>query len=285
MLIRQISVLGSGTMGRGIAYLAATAGYDTVLHDLDEAALALAREHVHASIRKGVEKGKLDDAAARDAVARLRTTTEIESAVIDANLIIEAIPENIQLKKDLYSQADLYCAPDTIFATNTSSLPISQLAGAVEKRDRFIGMHFFNPPEVMRLVEIVVGERTSDATVEDVSAVVAKMGREAIVVRDTPGFATSRLGVLLGLEAIRMLQDGIASAEDIDKAMVLGYNHPMGPLRLTDLIGLDVRLSIAEHLAATLGPRFDPPALLRAMVREGRLGRKTGSGFYQWETE
>jgi 3-hydroxybutyryl-CoA dehydrogenase len=146
-------------------------------------------------------------------------------------------------------------------------------------------MHFFNPPEVMRLVEIVVGERTSDATVEDVRAVVAKMGREAIVVRDTPGFATSRLGVLLGLEAIRMLQDGVASAEDIDRAMMLGYNHPIGPLRLTDLIGLDVRLSIAEHLASTLGERFEAPALLRAMVREGRLGRKTGSGFYQWESE
>lgn len=285
MLIRQISILGSGTMGRGIAYLAATAGYDTVMHDIDEAALGQARERVDALLRKGIAKGKLDEAAARDAAARLRTTPEIESAVVDANLIIEAISENVQLKKDLYSQADLYCGPDTIFATNTSSLSISQLAGAVERRDRFLGMHFFNPPEAMRLVEIVVGERTSDLTVEEVRKVVARMGRDAIVVRDSPGFATSRLGVALGLEAIRMLQDGVASAADIDKAMELGYNHPMGPLRLTDLVGLDVRLSIAEHLAATLGPRFEAPALLRAMVREGRLGTKSGSGFYEWDAE
>jgi 3-hydroxybutyryl-CoA dehydrogenase len=284
-LIRQISILGSGTMGRGIAYLAATAGYDTVMYDIDEAALGRARERVDALFRRGIEKGKLDEAAARDAAARLRTTVEVESAVVDANLIIEAIPENVQLKKDLYSQADLYCGDDTIFATNTSSLSISQLAGAVERRDRFVGMHFFNPPEAMRLVEIVVGERTSDLTVGEVREVVARMGRDAIVVRDTPGFATSRLGVALGLEAVRMLQDGVASAADIDKAMELGYNHPMGPLRLTDLVGLDVRLSIADHLAATLGPRFEAPALLRAMVREGRLGKKTGSGFYEWEAE
>jgi 3-hydroxybutyryl-CoA dehydrogenase len=281
-MIRQISILGTGTMGRGIAYLSAVAGYDTVLFDADANALDGARAAVASILRKGVEKGKLDEAAANDALGRLQLVPELEPAVSGADLIIEAVPENYDLKKDLFAQADLFCSEQTILASNTSSMSITDLAGNVERREQFVGMHFFNPPHLMKLVEIVVGDRTSEATIEAVREVAEKMGKTAIVVRDSPGFATSRLGVAIGLEAIRMLEEGVASAEDIDRAMELGYNHPMGPLRLSDLVGLDVRLGIAEYLAAALGPRFDPPQLLRDRVAEGKLGKKTGEGFYRW---
>ncbi len=270
-------------MGRGIAYLASLAGYDTVLQDADGAALETARVSIESTLKKGVEKGRVTEAAAAEALQRVRVTEELEPAVHDADLIIEAVPEDLELKQDLFGQADLYCGEETILASNTSSISISVLAGAVERRDRFVGMHFFNPAHAMRLIEIVRGERTSDETVEEVRAVAEKMGKTAIVVRDKPGFATSRLGVAIGLEAIRMLEEGVASAEDIDRAMELGYNHPMGPLRLTDLVGLDVRLGIADYLASTLGPRFEAPALLRKLVDEGKLGRKTGQGFYAWD--
>lgn len=282
-MIRSISILGTGTMGRGIAYLAAVAGYDTVIFDADPGALDAARTAVDSILRKGVEKGKLDEAGATQAASRLQIVPELEPAVSGADLIIEAVPESLELKKDLFAQADLFCGPDTILATNTSSISITRLASNVERRDRFVGMHFFNPPHLMKLVEIVRGERTSDETVEQVRAVAEAMGKTAILVRDSPGFATSRLGVAIGLEAIRMLEEGVASAQDIDRAMELGYNHPMGPLRLTDLVGLDVRLGIAEYLAETLGSRFEPPQLLRDMVRSGKLGQKSGEGFYRWE--
>ena len=282
-MIRQIAILGTGTMGRGIAYLSAVAGYETVMFDADSAALDGARAAIDSILKKGVEKGKITESAAAEAGGRLQLVPELEPAVNTADLIIEAVPESVELKIDLFGQADLFCATETILATNTSSISITQLAGHVERRDRFVGMHFFNPPHVMKLIEIVRGERTSDETIEQVRAVAEKMGKTPIVVRDTPGFATSRLGVVIGLEAIRMLEEGVASAEDIDRAMELGYNHPMGPLRLTDLVGLDVRLGIAEYLAANLDPRFEPPQLLRDMVREGKLGKKSGQGFYRWD--
>jgi 3-hydroxybutyryl-CoA dehydrogenase len=284
-MIRQIAIIGTGTMGRGIAHLAALAGYETVVHDSDPAALDAARASVESTLRKGVEKAKVTDADARAAMQRLHVAADLEPAVRAADLIIEAVPEDIVLKKDLFSQADLFCGDETILASNTSSISITALAGAVERRDRFVGMHFFNPPHAMKLIEIVRGERTSDQTIAEVRAVAEKMGKQPIVVADSPGFATSRLGVAIGLEAIRMLQDSVATAEDIDRAMELGYNHPMGPLRLTDIIGLDVRLGIAEYLASTLGPRFEPPELLRRMVAEGKLGKKTGRGFYNWNDE
>ena len=284
MDIRQITVIGSGTMGRGIAYLSALAGYETVLTDLSDDLLYAARESIVSTFAKSVEKGKLTADASAAAIARLQMMSELESAARGADLIIEAVPEDVQLKKDLFSEADLYCSEETILASNTSSISISTLAKSVERRDRFIGLHFFNPPHLMKLLEIVVGERTSSSTLEDAKNVAARMGKEVIVVVDSPGFATSRLGIAIGLEAIRMLQEGVASAADIDRAMELGYNHPMGPLRLTDLVGLDVRLSIAEYLAENLGARFEPPELLRRMVEEGSLGRKTGRGFYEWET-
>lgn len=281
-MIRQISILGTGTMGRGIAYLAAVAGYDAVLYDIEPAALEAAGKAVEDVLRKGVEKGKLTGDAAQAALARLQLIGDLEPATSGADLIIEAVPESYDLKKELFSQADLFCGAETILASNTSSISITTLAGHVERRDRFVGMHFFNPPHLMKLIEIVRGERTSDETIAETREVAETMGKTAIVVRDSPGFATSRLGVAIGLEAIRMFEEGVASAEDIDRAMELGYNHPMGPLRLTDLVGLDVRLGIAEYLAQTLGPRFEPPQILRDMVAQGKLGKKSGEGFYRW---
>ena len=284
-MVRQIAVIGTGTMGRGIAYLAALAGYETVIHDADGAALDTARAAIESTLKKGVEKGKVSAADASAALERVHLAADLEEAAREADLIVEAVPEDLDLKQNIFSQADLFCGEETILASNTSSIPIGQLAGCVERRDRFIGMHFFNPPHAMKLIEIVRGERTSDDTVATVRAVAEKMGKQPIVVHDSPGFATSRLGVAIGLEAIRMLEEGVASAEDIDRAMELGYNHPMGPLRLTDLVGLDVRLGIAEVLAATLGPRFEPPQLLRDMVAAGKLGKKTGEGFYRWSAD
>ena len=281
-MIRQITILGTGTMGRGIAYLAVVAGYDAVMFDVDQEALDAAKASIDSILRKAVEKGKLDAASASAAGERVQLVPDLEPAVSGADLLIEAVPESYELKTELFGQADLFCGADTILASNTSSISISKLASNIERRDRFVGMHFFNPPHLMKLIEIVRGERTSDLTVDQVSEVAAKMGKTPIVVRDSPGFATSRLGVAIGLEAIRMLEEGVASAQDIDRAMELGYNHPMGPLRLTDLVGLDVRLGIAEYLSSTLGPRFDPPQLLRDMVAQGKLGKKTGEGFYRW---
>ena len=283
MDIQQITVIGSGTMGRGIAHVCAAAGFDTILHDVEEARLSEAKSTIDSNLRKAVEKQKMSATDADAALARIRTTTELEAACRDANVIIEAVNEDLDLKKNIFAQADLFCAPETLIATNTSSFSIRTLASNVERRDRFIGLHFFNPVHIMKLLEIVVGERTSPETIDDAVQLAKRLGKEPIVVRDSPGFATSRLGVAIGLEAIRMLEENVASAEDIDRAMELGYNHPMGPLRLTDLVGLDVRLSIADYLAETLGPRFEPPALLRKMVEEGKLGKKSGEGFYKWE--
>jgi 3-hydroxybutyryl-CoA dehydrogenase len=284
-MIRQIAVIGSGTMGRGIAYLSALAGFDTVIYDIDAGALDAARASIESTLRKAIDKRKVTEENAKAALSRIQTANDLEPAVRTADLIIEAVPEAFDLKKDLFGQADLFCGEETILASNTSSLSITKLAAAVERRDRFVGLHFFNPPHLMKLIEIVRGERTSDRTVDEVRALAAKMGKEPIVVRDSPGFASSRLGVAIGLEAMRMLEEGVASAADIDRAMELGYNHPMGPLRLSDLVGLDVRLGIAESLASTLGPRFEPPQLLRDMVAAGKLGKKTGQGFYRWDDE
>jgi 3-hydroxybutyryl-CoA dehydrogenase len=284
-MIRTIAVIGTGTMGRGIAYLAAVAGYDTIIHDADRGALDAAKASIESTLRKGVERGKVAAEAMSDALAHVELSPDLEPAARVADLIIEAVPEDLDLKNNLFSQADLFCGEETILASNTSSISISKLSTSVERRDRFVGLHFFNPPHLMKLIEIVRGDRTSDETVAEVREVAEKMGKQPIVVRDSPGFATSRLGVAIGLEAIRMLEEGVGSAEDIDRAMELGYNHPMGPLRLTDLVGLDVRLGIAEYLASTLGPRFEPPQLLRQLVAEGKLGKKTGRGFYEWKDE
>lgn len=271
-------------MGHGIAQIAAVAGCDVVLRDINEPAVEKGLAGLKRSLEKAVEKGKATPESASAALGRVRTTTDLRAAVGSADFVIEAVPERLEIKRAVFEEVRMSAPREAVLATNTSSLPIASIAEALpeEDRARIVGMHFFNPVPVMKLVEIVRAPTTSDATAQSVVDLARRMGKETIVVRDSPGFATSRLGVALGLEAIRMLEENVASAEDIDRAMTLGYNHPMGPLRLTDLVGLDVRLNIAEGLAKSLGPRFEPPALLRMMVAQGRLGQKSGQGFYGW---
>jgi 3-hydroxybutyryl-CoA dehydrogenase len=280
--IRTIGVLGAGTMGHGIAQVAAATGFEVVLRDIDQDTVDRGRQSIERNLAKGIERGKVS-AQERDAtLARIKTSTELQdlSAV---DLIIEAAPESLKLKQDLLRECEAATGARCIFATNTSSLSITEIGAIASRPEQVIGMHFFNPVHIMKLVEIVIGERTGKATAAAVTQVARQMKKEPIVVRDVPGFASSRLGVTLGLEAMRMVEQGVASARDIDTAMELGYNHPMGPLRLTDLVGLDVRLSIAEYLHSKLGSEtFRPPDILRRMVSEGKLGKKTGQGFYDW---
>ncbi len=282
--IRRIAVFGAGTMGHGIAQVAAAAGAAVTLYDIEGALVERGIARVRAALEEAIARGK-GTPADRDAVlGRLRGISDFEEAARDADLVIEAIPEDLDLKRRTFARLDELVRPGAILATNTSSLPITAIAAATRTPERVVGMHFFNPPAIMKLVEIVRGERTAPATVDAARAVAAAFGKEAIVVRDAPGFASSRLGIALAMEAIRMVETGVASPEDIDKAMELGYRHPMGPLRLTDLVGLDVRLAIAEHLHRELGgEQFRPPLLLRQMVRAGKLGRKSGEGFYRYE--
>ncbi len=274
----RAAVLGGGTMGAGIAQVLLEAGCEVVVVEADVGASMLARGRIIDGLcrRKDVAS---EEVAARS--GRLSTITDL-SEPLGVDLVVEAIPEIPDAKRDLLAAAEKVVPRSALLASNTSSLSITDLAGALERPERFLGMHFFNPVPLSALVELVVGDATSPEAVDDARQWVARLGKESIEVRDSPGFATSRLGVALGLEAIRMLAEGLASAADIDRGMVLGYRHPMGPLRLTDLVGLDVRLAIAEHLAATLGPRFEPPALLRDKVAAGELGKKTGRGFYDW---
>jgi 3-hydroxybutyryl-CoA dehydrogenase len=276
-------VLGAGTMGRGIAHVTALAGYETRLHDVDAGALAHALESIHGNLDRGVELGKVKGEDREAAVARLRTTVDFAAALRDADLIIEAVPERLELKRAVLAEAADHLAPGAVIASNTSSLSISAIAAEIAGPERVIGLHFFNPVHIVSLVEVVRGDRTTDRVVEQAVEFAERLGKHPIVVQDSPGFASSRLGVALGLEAIRMVEEGVAAPRDIDRAMELGYRHPMGPLRLTDLVGLDVRLDIARYLHRELGgDRFRPPDLLVRMVEEGRLGKKTGQGFYEW---
>jgi 3-hydroxybutyryl-CoA dehydrogenase len=264
-------VIGAGTMGIGIAYVAAGAGYRVDLVEVDPERAAAARVALEGLWARAVDRGRLSAAEAAEAAGRIGFA---ESVAPGADVVVEAVPERLELKREVLAAA-AGTGPG-LLASNTSSIPISELGAGV------IGLHFFNPVWAMPLLEIVVGASTPPGAVDAARAVAARLGKDPVVVRDRPGFATSRLGVALGLEAIRMLEDGVASAADIDKAMVLGYRHPVGPLELTDLVGLDVRLDIARTLNAAYGPRFAPPALLVALVEAGQLGRKTGQGFYRW---
>jgi len=274
----RAAVIGGGTMGAGIAQVLLEAGCEVVVVEADDDAADRARGRIADGLARRKDAGP-DEVEAR--LGRLRTVTGLD-APLDVELVVEAIPEIPAAKRDLLAAAEKVVPPGTLLGSNTSSLSITELAGALERPERFLGMHFFNPVPLSALVEIVVGEATAPDAVAAARRWVAGLGKESIEVRDSPGFATSRLGVALGLEAIRMLEEGVASAAHIDQGMVLGYRHPMGPLRLTDLVGLDVRLAIAEHLAATLGPRFEPPALLRQKVAAGELRKKSGRGFYDW---
>ncbi|MGH9868759.1 MAG: 3-hydroxyacyl-CoA dehydrogenase family protein [Candidatus Polarisedimenticolia bacterium] len=282
--IRTVAVLGAGTMGAGIAQAAALAGLPTTLHDADAAALQRGLDRALSQIDEGVRRGKVPGPQADAARKVLTASSDLAASVKDASLVIEAVPESLDLKRRIFADLDRLSGPETILATNTSSLSITAIAEGIRSPERVVGLHFFNPPHIMKLVEIVRGAKTSTETVEAARAVVAAMGKEAIVVKDSPGFASSRLGIALGLEAMRMVEQEVASAADIDRAMELGYGHPMGPLKVSDLVGLDVRLSIAEILHRGLGgERFEPPDILRRLVREGKLGKKTGEGFHRWE--
>ena len=280
--IEIIGVLGAGTMGHGIAQVAASAGYRVVLRDINDEAVTRGLESIRRNLEKGIERGKVTHEQRNQTLSRIKTTTELRE-LEQADLLIEAAPEKLELKQQLLRETERLVDANGIFASNTSSLSITEIARAAARPEKVVGMHFFNPVHIMRLVEIVVGERTSATTTAAVQDVAARMKKQPIVVRDVPGFASSRLGVTLGLEAMRMVEQGVATARDIDTAMELGYNHPMGPLRLTDLVGLDVRLSIAEYLYGQLGSEtFRPPEILRQMVRDGKLGKKSGEGFYKW---
>ena len=283
---RTLTVIGAGTMGHGIAHVSALAGFQTRLFDVDQAGLDRGMAHIDANFKKGVARGKVGEEAAQAALSRLCATSDLAAACEGANLVIEAVPERLDLKRSVFADAASH-APDTaIFGTNTSSLSIADISRDMPHPDRVIGLHFFNPVHIMKLLEIIVSEQTSEQTYATAEAYGAAIGKQTIKVRDVPGFATSRLGLVIGLEAIRMVEQGVASAEDIDRAMTLGYGFPMGPLRLTDLVGLDVRLHIADYLSEHLpdGAHFAPPPLLRAMVADGKLGKKSGQGFYAWES-
>jgi 3-hydroxybutyryl-CoA dehydrogenase len=276
----RVLVYGGGRMGAGIAHAFVASGSSVQVIESDTASARAAVERVTGSLRKAAEKGTLTEDL--DAVLRrLAVSTGPHPDHGDVELAIEAVPEDLELKRSVFRRLE-QAVPHAVLATNTSSLSIDSIADGLESPERFIGLHFFNPVPTSDLVEVVVGTHTSAGLVDDARGWVAALGKTAIVVKDSPGFASSRLGVAIALEAMRMVQEGVASAEDIDTAMTLGYRHPVGPLRTTDIVGLDVRLAIAEHLARELGPRFEPPQVLRDKVTAGELGRKTGRGFYDW---
>ena len=275
-------VIGAGTMGHGIAQVLAMAGAETVLVDRTAELVEQGLRRVRENLDGGVERGKVD-AGVRDAtLSRLRSDTDTARAAGEADLVVEAVPERLDLKREILTRLEASADPAAVLASNTSSLSITALQEGLRNPERVIGLHYFNPVHIMKLVEVVHGDRTAPDVVYRAVAWCRWMGKEPIVVRDAPGFASSRLGVALGLEAIRMVEEGVASPGDIDKAMTLGYRHPMGPLRLTDLVGLDVRLHIAEYLHERLGERFRPPRLLRDKVEAGELGQKAGCGFFDW---
>lgn len=281
--IRSVTVIGAGAMGHGIAHVAAAAGFDVCLTDVNPQALETALDRVRDNLDRGIAKGKLTERERDDTLAHLHGEPDLRIAASQADLLIEAVPERSDLKRAIFAIAAETAPEHAIFATNTSSIPLSQLVGALPRGDRFIGLHFFNPVHLQPLLEIVRCGTTSEDTLQLALEFATRVGKDAIVVRDVAGFASSRLGIALGLEAIRMVEEGVASVADIDKAMELGYRHPMGPLKLTDLVGLDVRLAIAETLAKEIdGHRFAPPRLLCELVAAGKLGKKTGEGFYKY---
>jgi len=279
----RVAVIGAGTMGHGIAYVAAVAGCDVRLSDVRPEVLPQALDKIEALLVSGVKRGKLaadEHAAVRK---RVRTEPQIRAAVSDADIVIEAVVEDLAIKQRLFVDVEGAAPQDALLASNTSSLSIEDISSVMSQPARLVGMHFFNPVHIMKLVEVVTHGSGSRPAADRAVEFARQLGKDPIVVRDSPGFASSRLGVVLGLEAMRMLEQDVASAEDIDKAMELGYNHPMGPLKLTDLVGLDVRLAIAEYLHKTLGkPQYEPPRILRDKVKKGELGKKSGKGFYTW---
>ena len=282
MEVKMIGVIGAGTMGRGIAYAAAVGGYRTILEDVMPETLAKGMEWIKQSLDEGVQRGKLEAAARDAALARIETSSSVENVCREADFLIEAVPEEMELKLELFTLFDKFAKPKAVLASNTSSLSVAEMAEMTYRPELCVGMHFFNPVPKMRLIEIVKAPKTSDETIAACRKVGGRMGKEVVIVKESPGFITTRVNALIGNEAFAMLEAGIASAEDIDKALKLGLNHPMGPFELVDLVGLDVRLSILEYLHSTLGEKYRPNPLIKKLVAEGRLGRKTGRGVYDY---
>jgi 3-hydroxybutyryl-CoA dehydrogenase len=284
--MERVAVLGAGQMGHGIAQVCAMAGHSVALRDIQEEFVRKGVASLRRNLDKGVELGKVKAEERDAALARIRGTTDLRDAVQDASVVIEAIPEELALKRATFADVDRLAPGGALLCSNTSSIRIAEIAQGLGMPQRVLGMHFFNPVHLMPLVEVIHHAGTGRHELERAVAFARGLGKEAIVVKDSPGFATSRLGVALGLEAMRMLEEGVASAADIDKAMELGYKHPMGPLKLSDLVGLDTRLHIAQYLFAQSGREvFRPPAILERKVREGKLGRKSGEGFHAWPKE
>ena len=285
MDIKTIGVIGAGTMGRGIAYAAALGGYRTVLEDVSPEMLEQGTDYIRRALDEGVARGKVAERQRQEALAGLSTARSVEDACREADLLIEAVPEEMELKLEIFMLFDKFAKPGAILASNTSSLSVTEVAAITSRAEDCIGMHFFNPVPKMKLLEIVRALETSEATVAACGEVGRRMGKEVVVVRESPGFITSRINAMIGNEAFYMLQEGIASASDIDKALKLGLNHPMGPFELVDLVGLDVRLSILEYLHQALGDKYRPCPLLAQYVKAGRLGRKSGRGVYEYSAD
>jgi 3-hydroxybutyryl-CoA dehydrogenase len=283
MEVKTIGVIGAGTMGRGIAYAAALGGYRTILEDVMPEMLIKGTGWIKHAFEEGVKRGKVTAQDSAEALSRLETASSVEDVSREADFLIEAVPEEMELKLELYTLFDKFAKPGAVLASNTSSLSIAEMAEMTYRPELCVGMHFFNPVPKMRLIEVVRAPKTSDGTIAACREVGTRMGKEVVVVKESPGFITSRVNALIGNEAFAMLEAGLASAEDIDKALKLGLNHPMGPFEMVDLVGLDVRLRILEYLHETLGEKYRPNALLKKLVAEGRLGRKSGRGVYDYK--
>ncbi len=280
--VKTIAVIGAGTMGRGIAHAAALGGYRTIVEDVLPNALRKAQGEIRANLDKAVELGKVTPDDATSAVARLEYAGSVEEAAREADLVIEAVPEEMESKIEIFTLLDKICRPETILASNTSSLSVTEIASVTYRAKKCLGMHFFNPVHKMKLLEIVRALETDDETLAAAVEIGKRMGKEVVVIKESPGFITSRINAMIGNEAFHMLQEGVASASDIDKALKLGLNHPMGPFELVDLVGLDTRLHILEYLHRSLGEKYRPAPLLVQYVKAGRLGRKSGRGVYEY---
>jgi len=280
--VRTVAVIGAGIMGRGIAHAAALGGFHTILEDLVPAALRKAETEIRSNLEKAVELGKVESAEADTAFGRLQFAGSVEHAAREADLVIEAVPEEMESKIEIFTLLDKICRPATILASNTSSLSVTEIASVTYRAKKCLGMHFFNPVHKMKLLEIVRALETDDDTLATAVEVGRRMKKEVVVIKESPGFITSRINAMIGNEAFHMLQEGIASAADIDKALKLGLNHPMGPFELVDLVGLDTRLHILEYLHRSLGEKYRPAPLLVQYVKAGRLGRKAGRGVYDY---